>query len=59
MERTGVKFEVGLTTIVLELMEEENGYTKKVYQISSNSSTGSEHNVSLSLIETVKEGMTY
>ena len=51
MEKAGVELEVGLTTIVLELVEEEYGYTKKVYQISS-SSTGTGHNVSLSLIKT-------
>ena len=43
-QRTEV--EVGQTIVVLELEEEENGYTKRVFQI-SNSLIAAGHSVSL------------
>ena len=48
MQKRGCEFEVGRAMVNLEFKEEENGYTKKVYQV-SNRSTGTGHNVSLSL----------
>ena len=46
----GVEVEVGQTTVVLELEEEEHGYTKRVYQI-SNSIIATGHSVSLLLFK--------
>ena len=45
----GVEVEVGQTTVVLELEEEANGYTKRVYQI-SNSIIATGHSVSHSFL---------
>ena len=49
----GTEVEVGQTIVVLELEEEENGYTKRVFQI-SNSLIATGHSVSFLLFTPMK-----